>query len=94
MAMRALSKDTKLPALWNNINGIISITLFIGSFLLPWVVLCGELKPSSAYPHMGVFGLKCFMTVIGGIGNITGAVWRLYSRLEKSYLLHFTYHRW
>ncbi|NLV88415.1 MAG: branched-chain amino acid ABC transporter permease [Tissierellia bacterium] len=77
MAMRALSKDYETASLMGiNINGIISITFFIGSFLAAMGGIMWGVKYPQLMPHMGVLpGLKCFIAaVIGGIGNITGAV--------------------
>ncbi|MCK9444028.1 MAG: branched-chain amino acid ABC transporter permease [Tissierellaceae bacterium] len=77
MAMRALSKDYEAASLMGiNINGIISITFFIGSLLAAMGGIMWGVKYPQIIPHMGVMpGLKCFIAaVIGGIGNITGAV--------------------
>ena len=77
MAMRALSKDYETASLMGiDINGIISITFFIGSFLAAMGGIMWGVKYPQLMPHMGVLpGLKCFIAaVIGGIGNITGAV--------------------
>jgi len=77
MAMRALSKDYEAASLMGiNINGIISVTFFIGSFLAAMGGIMWGIKYPQLMPHMGVLpGLKCFIAaVIGGIGDITGAV--------------------
>lgn len=77
MAMRALSKDFETASLMGiNINRIISITFFIGSFLAAVGGIMWGIKYPQLMPIMGVVpGLKCFIAaVIGGIGNITGAV--------------------
>lgn len=77
MAMRALSKDFETASLMGiNINGIISITFFLGSFLAAVGGIMWGVKYPQLMPLMGVVpGLKCFIAaVIGGIGNITGAV--------------------
>ncbi|MBU5436876.1 branched-chain amino acid ABC transporter permease [Tissierella sp. MSJ-40] len=77
MAMRALSKDYETASLMGiNINRIISITFFIGSFLAAVGGIMWGIKFPQLMPLMGVMpGLKCFIAaVIGGIGNITGAV--------------------
>jgi len=77
MAMRALSKDYETASLMGiNINKIISITFFIGSFLAAMGGIMWGVKYPQLMPHMGVLpGLKCFIAaVVGGIGNITGAV--------------------
>lgn len=77
MAMRALSKDYETASLMGiDINRIISITFFIGSFLAAVGGIMWGIKYPQLMPLMGVMpGLKCFIAaVIGGIGNITGAV--------------------
>lgn len=77
MAMRALSKDYEAASLMGiNINKTISITFFIGSFLAAIGGIMWGIKYPQLMPHMGVLpGLKCFIAaVVGGIGNITGAV--------------------
>lgn len=77
MAMRALSKDYEAASLMGiNINRIISITFFVGSFLAAVGGILWAIKYPQLKPDMGVVpGLKCFIAaVIGGIGNITGAV--------------------
>lgn len=77
MAMRALSKDYEAASLMGiNINGVVSITFFIGSFLAAVGGIMWGIKYPQLMPLMGVIpGLKCFIAaVIGGIGNITGAV--------------------
>lgn len=77
MAMRALSKDYEAASLMGiNINGVISFTFFIGSFLAAVGGIMWGVKYPQLIPLMGVMpGLKCFIAaVIGGIGNITGAV--------------------
>ncbi|TJX14392.1 branched-chain amino acid ABC transporter permease [Tissierella creatinini] len=77
MAMRALSKDYEAASLMGiDINGVISFTFFIGSFLAAVGGIMWGIKYPQLIPLMGVMpGLKCFIAaVIGGIGNITGAV--------------------
>lgn len=77
MAMRALSKDYEAASLMGiDINRIISFTFFIGSFLAAVGGILWGTKYPQLMPLMGVMpGLKCFIAaVIGGIGNITGAV--------------------
>ena len=77
MAMRALSKDYEAASLMGiNINRTISITFFIGSLLAAMGGIMWGIKYPQLMPHMGVLpGLKCFIAaVVGGIGNITGAV--------------------
>lgn len=77
MAMRALSKDYEAASLMGiDINKIISVTFFIGSFLAALGGIMWGIKFPQLVPLMGMMpGLKCFIAaVIGGIGNITGAV--------------------
>lgn len=77
MAMRALSKDYEAASLMGiDINKIISFTFFIGSFMAAVGGILWGTKYPQLMPLMGVMpGLKCFIAaVIGGIGNITGAV--------------------
>jgi len=77
MAMRALSKDYDTARLMGiNVNKIISITFFIGSFLAAIGGMMWGTKYPQLLPLMGSMpGVKCFIAaVIGGIGNITGAV--------------------
>ncbi|MFV0503323.1 MAG: branched-chain amino acid ABC transporter permease [Lachnospirales bacterium] len=76
-AMRAVSEDHGAATLMGvNINTTISITFAIGSAL---AVIAGALF-SSAYPVLSptmgsLFGLKAFVAaVIGGIGNLAGAM--------------------
>lgn len=77
MAMRAVSKDYETARLMGvKIDLVISVTFAIGSFLAAvGAVLWGSKYPT-VYPLMGVMpGLKCFVAaVLGGIGNIGGAV--------------------
>ncbi|WP_399552177.1 branched-chain amino acid ABC transporter permease [uncultured Clostridium sp.] len=77
MAMRAVSKDVETAKLMGiKVNRIISITFAIGSALAG----VGAMMWSTKYPQiigtMGIIpGLKCFIAaVIGGIGDIKGAV--------------------
>lgn len=77
MAMRAVSKDYETARLMGiEINSVISATFGIGSGLAAVGALMWGMKYSSIQPLMGVMpGLKCFIAaVIGGIGNIKGAV--------------------
>lgn len=77
MAMRALAKDfetAKLMAI--NVDTIITLTFVVGSTLAAVGGIMWGLKFPQINPLMGIFpGLKCFIAaVLGGIGNITGAV--------------------
>lgn len=77
MAMRAVSKDHETARLMGvDVNKIISLTFGIGSALAAVGGMMWGLKFPQIAPLMGIIpGLKCFIAaVIGGIGNITGAV--------------------
>jgi len=77
MAMRALSKEYEAASLMGiNINGVISMTFFVGSVLGAMGGIMWGVKYPQLLPFMGVIpGIKCFIAaVIGGIGNIKGAV--------------------
>lgn len=77
MAMRACSRDFETARLMSiNVNWIVSITFVVGSALAAVGGLMWSLKFPQINPLMGVFpGLKCFIAaVLGGIGNIPGAV--------------------
>lgn len=77
MAMRAVSRDYDAAKLMGiNINSIISFTFGIGSALAAIGGMMWGLKYPQLIPLMGVMpGLKCFIAaVVGGIGNIRGAV--------------------
>ena len=76
-AMRATAERPDIAMLMGiNPNRIISITFVLGSMLgaIAGVMACSN--NGSAYPYMGfMLGLKAFSAaVLGGIGNITGAV--------------------
>jgi branched-chain amino acid transport system permease protein len=77
MAMRAVSTDldaARLQAI--DVNRIISFTFGVGSLLAAFGGIMWSYKYPQLNPLMGVMpGLKCFIAaVIGGIGNIQGAV--------------------
>ncbi len=77
MAMRALSTDYEAASLMGiNINRIISMTFFIGSTLAAIGGILYSCRYPQLMPLMGMMpGIKCFIAaVIGGIGNLTGAV--------------------
>ena len=77
MAMRALSRDHETTRLMSiDVDKIISYTFGLGSLLAAVGGIMWGLKYPQLYPLMGVMpGLKCFIAaVVGGIGNITGAV--------------------
>ena len=77
MAMRAVSKDYEIATLMGiKINHIIGATFAIGSGLAAIGAIMWGMKYPQVSPMMGVMpGLKCFIAaVIGGIGNVKGAV--------------------
>ncbi len=77
MAMRAVSKDYEIARVMGiNIDRIISITFIMGSALAAIGAIMYGIRYPGITPMMGVMpGLKCFIAaVIGGIGNIKGAV--------------------
>ncbi len=77
MAMRAVAKDYEIARVMGiNINRIISLTFIIGSALAAVGGFMWGVKYPGITPMMGVMpGLKCFIgAVIGGIGDIKGAV--------------------
>lgn len=76
-AMRAASKDFETTRLMGiNLDRIIAITFLLGSALAAAGGLMWAMKYPQVNPFMGVFpGLKAFIAaVLGGIGNILGAV--------------------
>ena len=77
MAMRAVSTDVEAARLMAiGVNSVISITFGIGSALAALGGIMWAIKYPQLNPLMGIMpGLKCFIAaVIGGIGNIGGAV--------------------
>lgn len=77
MAMRAVSKDYEAARLMGiNVNHVISFTFGAGSVIAAIGGMMWSLKYPQLIPLMGLMpGLKCFIAaVIGGIGNIRGAV--------------------
>ena len=77
MAMRALSTDLSAARLMAiDVNKIVSFTFGVGSVLAAIVGVMWATKYPQLNPTMGMMpGLKCFIAaVIGGIGNISGAV--------------------
>lgn len=76
-AMRATSENPPIAQLMGvNINQIISLTFVIGSALAAVAGLMVSANYSIAHYYMGfMLGLKAFTAaVLGGIGNIAGAV--------------------
>jgi branched-chain amino acid transport system permease protein len=77
MSMRAASTDFETAKLMGiNINRVISYTFMIGSMLAAVGAIMWGIKYPKVEPYVGIMpGLKCFIAaVIGGIGNINGAV--------------------
>ena len=77
MAMRAVSTDLRAARLMAiDVNKIVSFTFGAGSVLAAIGGIMWTLKYPALIPTIGTMpGLKCFIAaVIGGIGNITGAV--------------------
>jgi len=77
MGMRAVSKDFEIAQLMGiKINGVISMTFVVGSFLAAvGSMLYFTNYPSVAITSGGMPGLKAFVAaVFGGIGSIPGAV--------------------
>jgi branched-chain amino acid transport system permease protein len=76
-AMRAVSHDHRVAALLGiPVDTIIAITFMLGSALAAGAGILYAIKDKSIQPLMGVMvGLKAFVAaVIGGIGNLPGAV--------------------
>lgn len=76
-AMRAVSWDHRTAALLGiPVDTIISFTFMLGSALAAGAGLLYAIKDKSIQPLMGMYvGLKAFVAaVIGGIGNLPGAV--------------------
>lgn len=77
MAMRALSKDIETTGLMGvNVDAVITFSFAIGSALAAAGGILWAIKFPQIQPLMGVMpGLKAFIAaVLGGIGNITGAL--------------------
>ena len=77
MAMRAVSTDLSAARLMGiDVNQIVSFTFGTGSVLAAIGGIMWAIKYPQLNPTMGMIpGLKCFIAaVIGGIGNIAGAV--------------------
>jgi branched-chain amino acid transport system permease protein len=76
-AMRAVSHDHKVAALLGiPVDTVIAVTFMLGSALAAGAGLLYAMKDKTIQPLMGVMvGLKAFVAaVIGGIGNLPGAV--------------------
>jgi len=77
MSMRACSNDMDTAKLMGiDVDRVISLTFCIGSALAAIGGIMWGLKYPQIHPLIGVMpGLKCFIAaVVGGIGNIPGAV--------------------
>ena len=77
IAMRAVSRDFETSQLMGiNINGVISTTFVIGSFLAAIGSILYFSRYTTVTPTIGAMpGLKAFVAaVFGGIGSIPGAV--------------------
>lgn len=77
MAMRAVSKDYETAMVMGvDINKVILATFAIGSALAAVGAIMWGIKYPRVEPVMGLMpGLKCFVAaVVGGIGNVKGAV--------------------
>jgi branched-chain amino acid transport system permease protein len=77
MAMRAVSQDKDAAKLMGiDIEKIITITFIIGGGLAGAAGLLTGVSYPRIFPYMGVLpGLKAFIAaVLGGIGNIPGAM--------------------
>lgn len=77
MSMRAASVDYPTSRMMGiNVDRVISFTFAIGSALAAVGALFWMFKYNKMDPYVGMLpGLKCFIaSVLGGIGNVTGAV--------------------
>jgi len=77
IATRAVSKDFDTSQLMGiDIDAVIRMTFIIGSALTAYGAFVWGLKYSQINPFVGAMpGTKCFISaVIGGIGNIKGAI--------------------
>jgi branched-chain amino acid transport system permease protein len=76
-AMRAIAQDLETTELMGiNVNRIIALAFFLGSLLAGAGGLLWAMKFPQVNPFMGILpGLKAFIAaVLGGIGNLAGAV--------------------
>jgi branched-chain amino acid transport system permease protein len=76
-AMRAIAYDLETTSLMGvNVNRVISLAFLAGSLLAGCGGLLWAMKYPQINPFMGIVpGLKAFIAaVLGGIGNLTGAV--------------------
>uniref|UniRef100_A0A7C3V6Z7 Branched-chain amino acid ABC transporter permease n=1 Tax=Desulfobacca acetoxidans TaxID=60893 RepID=A0A7C3V6Z7_9BACT len=76
-AMRAIAYDLETTSLMGvNLNRVISLAFLVGSLLAGCGGLLWSMKYPQVTPYMGIIpGLKAFIAaVLGGIGNLAGAV--------------------
>lgn len=76
-AMRAIARDLETVSLMGiDVNRIIALTFLVGSLLAGAGGLLWAMKYPQVNPFMGILpGLKAFVAaVLGGIGNLAGAV--------------------
>jgi branched-chain amino acid transport system permease protein len=76
-AMRAIAYDLETVSLMGvNVNRVISLAFLVGSLLAGFGGLLWSMKYTQINPFMGIVpGLKAFIAaVLGGIGNLAGAV--------------------
>jgi branched-chain amino acid transport system permease protein len=76
-AMRAIAQDLETTSLMGiDVNRIIAFTFLLGSLLAGAGGLLWAMKYPQVNPYMGILpGLKAFIAaVLGGIGNLAGAV--------------------
>ena len=76
-AMRAIARDLEMTGLMGiDVNRIIAFTFLLGSLLAGAGGVLWAMKYPQVNPFMGILpGLKAFIAaVLGGIGNIAGAV--------------------
>jgi branched-chain amino acid transport system permease protein len=76
-AMRAIAQDLETVSLMGiDVNRVIAFTFLVGSLLAGAGGILWSLKYPQVNPFMGILpGLKAFIAaVLGGIGNVTGAV--------------------
>jgi len=76
-AMRAVSFDHRTAALMGiPVDRVIAVTFMLGSALAAGAGILYAIKDTAVQPLMGLYvGLKAFVAaVIGGIGNVPGAV--------------------
>lgn len=101
-AIRAVAQDRPTASLMGiNVNLIIALTFFIGGALGGAAGVLFGIKYSTVNPYIGfIAGLKAFTAaVLGGIGNITGAmvggiVLGLLEAFVSTYLTLFTQGNW